>query len=144
VNRRFLRTVTLGVLLASLLITLAACSSHVQSTPEMAQASREDFLYAMRWKRLPMASALMQKELRADFMASFAKLKGLHVTDLRIVDLKTTPAGRQFDVSIEMDYFIDPSVTLKTFSFEQSWQYFEAGESSPPGFRIVTPFPPFP
>ena len=43
-----------------------------------------------------------------------------------------------------MDYTLLPSITLKTFTFDQVWIYTEENETAQGGFFIVTPFPEFP
>ncbi len=47
-------------------------------------------------------------------------------------------------MSVEMDYYLLPSVTIKTFSFDQTWLYFDGEDSEPKGFFVTTPFPDFP
>ncbi len=43
-----------------------------------------------------------------------------------------------------MDYYLLPSVTVKTFSFDQTWVYFNGEDSPQTGFLIITSFPDFP
>jgi hypothetical protein len=52
--------------------------------------------------------------------------------------------GRRFETTIEMDYYILPSITVKTFRFEQTWVLFDGEDPALQGFLIVTPFPEFP
>jgi hypothetical protein len=99
---------------------------------------------AMRWKRFQVAASLMQPEHRGKFMETFKELKDLHIVDVRLVDLKTLAEGRRFETSMEMDYYLLPSVSVKTFNFDQSWVFFDAEDSIVKGFFIVTPFPDFP
>ncbi len=127
-----------------LVMVLAACSAHVQPLGKLAELSRDDFVMAMRWKRFPMAAGLMQQDLRDDFMATFKGLKDIHFTDVRIVDLQTYEEGRRFKTTVEMDYYLLPSVTVKTFTFDQTWVYFEDEDPAKQGFFIVSAFPEFP
>ena len=53
-------------------------------------------------------------------------------------------AGRRIETVVEMDYYLLPSVTVKTFSFDQIWVYTEKSDTSEESFLIVTPFPEFP
>jgi hypothetical protein len=63
---------------------------------------------------------------------------------VRLAKLKSFEAGSRFNATFEMDYYLPPSVTLKTFSFDQTWVYFGEERSARQGFLIVTPFPDFP
>lgn len=99
---------------------------------------------AMRWKRFKVAATLMQTEHRQDFMETFTALKGIHITDIRLIDLIPAEGNRRFDTKIEMDYYLLPSVTVKTFQFDQTWKFFDEENHPLQGYFIVTPFPDFP
>ena len=130
---------------AAILFSLLACSSHLDKpVTEVAEMSRDDFMNALRWKQYKVAAEFMLPENRKDFLATFRKLKDIHITDVRLLDLQETAEGRRFETSIEMDYYLLPSVSVKTFSFSQDWVYFAGEDSSQKGFRIITSFPDFP
>ncbi|NIR95110.1 MAG: hypothetical protein GWO08_16050 [Gammaproteobacteria bacterium] len=127
------------------LFTLLACSSHVQSKGKLAELSRDDFMSAMRWKQYGVAAGMMQhEEDREHFMTTFRELKDLHITDVRLVKSKSFEGGNRINVTLEMDYYLPPSVTLETFTFDQTWIYHGEEGSLNQGFLIVTPFPDFP
>lgn len=129
----------------ALLLILAACSGHVpQPLDKLGEMSREDFISSMRWKQFNLAAVFMQPEYRQDFMETFTPLKDLNITDVRLVDLRMIEQDRRFETTIEMDYYLLPSVSVKTFSFNQTWVYFEGQQQTSPGFLIVTSFPSFP
>ena len=130
---------------AAILFSLLACSSHFDKpVTEVAEMSRDDFMNALRWKQYKVAAEFMLPENRKDFLTTFNKLKDIHITDVRLLDLQETAEGRRFETSIEMDYYLLPSVSLKTFCFTQDWVYFAGEDSSQKGFRIITSFPDFP
>ena len=130
---------------AAILFSLLACSSHLDKpVTEVAEMSRDDFMNALRWKQYKVAAEFMLPDNRKDFLATFRKLKDIHITDVRLLDLQETVEGRRFETSIEMDYYLLPSVSVKTFSFTQDWVYFAGEDSSQKGFRIITSFPDFP
>ena len=130
---------------AAILFSLLACSSHLDKpVTEVAEMSRDDFMNALRWKQYKVAAEFMLPENRKDFLATFRKLKDIHITDVRLLNLQETAEGRRFETSIEMDYYLLPSVSVKTFSFSQDWVYFAGEDSSQKGFRIITSFPDFP
>ena len=131
-----------------LVLMLAACAvqqklEHKQVT-ELGEASRDDFMKSMRWKRFKIAASLIHREHRQDFMATFKPLRDIHITDVRLISLQPAADGRRFETSIEMDYYLLPSVTVKTFRFDQTWVYSDGDGSTPKGFFITTPFPEFP
>lgn len=127
-----------------LVLMLVACSNHVQPVAKIGEMSRGDFMSSMRWKRFKIAASLIQPEHRQAFMATFSTLKDIHITDVRLIDLQTSEEDRRFETTTEMDYYLLPSVTVKTFRFDQSWVYFDGNDPARQGFLIVTPFPDFP
>jgi len=134
-----------GVFASAILLSLLACSSHLDKpVNEVAELSRKDFMNALRWKQYKAAAEFMLPENRKDFLATFNKLKDIHITDVRLLDLQEKAEGRRFETSIEMDYYLLPSVSVKTFTFAQDWVYFAGEDSSQKGFRIITSFPDFP
>jgi predicted ATPase len=134
-----------GFFASAILLSLLACSSHLDKpVNEVAELSRKDFMNALRWKQYKAAAEFMLPENRKDFLATFNKLKDIHITDVRLLDLQEKAEGRRFETSIEMDYYLLPSVSVKTFNFAQDWVYFAGEDSSQEGFRIITSFPDFP
>jgi len=130
---------------SAILFSLLACgSSFDKSVNETGEMSRDDFMNALRWKQYKVAAGFMLPENSKDFLATFNKLKDIHITDVRLLDLQETADGRRFETSIEMDYYLLPSVSVKTFSFDQDWVYFAGDDTQQTGFRIVTSFPDFP
>jgi hypothetical protein len=127
-----------------LVLILAACSSHTKPTEDLGEMSRDDFMNAMRWKRYNVAAGLMQPEYAEDFLKTFRALKDIHIVDVRLIDVKRSAEGYHFETTMEMDYYLLPSVTVKTYSFDQSWQFFGEESSKEQAFFIVSPFPDFP
>jgi hypothetical protein len=128
-----------------LILLVAACGSRVQTPPDkLAEMSRNDFISAIRWKQYQVAASLMKPEFREEFLNTFNPLKDLNIVDVRLVDLKTFQENRRFESTIEMDYFILPSITVKTYIFKQTWVFFNGEDPALQGFLIVTPFPKFP
>jgi len=127
-----------------LVLLLVACSSHVQPTAKLAEMSRDDFMSAMRWKTFKAAASLMLPELRQDFIKTFASLKDIDITDVRLEDLQVSDEGRRFETTVEIDYYLLPSVTVKTFRFDQTWLFMAGDDTELQGFFITTPFPDFP
>lgn len=132
----------------ALMLMLTACAIQekfeLQQTAKLSEMSRDDFMNAMRWKQFDVAGSLMLPEHRKQFMKTFMPLKDIHIIDVRIIYLQPSEQNRRFEMTIEMDYYLLPSVTIKTFTFDQTWVYFEGEDSENKGFLITTPFPDFP
>lgn len=128
-----------------LVVIAAGCTGHGQAPPEkLAEMSRDDFISALRWKQYQVAASLMKPEFRDAFLDTFTALKDIHIVDVRLINLKEFQEGRRFETTVEMDYYLLPSVTVKTFRFQQTWIYFEGEDPALQGFLITTPFPKFP
>lgn len=128
-----------------LMAIVSGCTGSPQAPPDkLAEMSSDDFISALRWKQYQVAASLMKPEFRDDFIATFMALKDIHIVDVRQVNMKTFQEGRRFEATLEMDYYLLPSVTVKTFQFQQTWVYFEGEDPALQGFLITTPFPAFP
>ncbi|MCK4508952.1 MAG: hypothetical protein KAU27_10435 [Desulfuromonadales bacterium] len=127
---------------------LVSCAAHhkfeLQQTAKLGEMSRDDFMNAMRWKQFDVAGSLMVPEHRKHFMKTFAALKDIHIIDVKLTYLLSSEENKRFETTVEMDYYLLPSVTIKTFNFDQTWLYFDEDDSTPEGFFISTPFPDFP
>lgn len=111
---------------------------------KQSESALDDFVYAMRWQQYREASMFMKPEFRKDFLKQFKELKDLTITDVRLMDTVLSEEGKKAEVLIEIEYYLLPSVTLKTFELEQTWTYVEGENLAPGHFQIITPFPPFP
>ncbi len=125
------------------LMVLFGCNT-INSSKQSRQNSLNDFTTAMRWNRFPVAAGLMSPELREDFVNTFEAVKQIHIIDVRVVNMQPKNEGRRLFATIEMQYYLPPSATVKTFRFDQTWDYFDAKDQPLQGFFIVTPFPVFP
>ena len=128
-----------------MVLILVGCSYHEKQVTEIRENSLEDFISALRWKQYQVAASLMQPEFREEFIQTFSAFRDdLHISDVRQVAMQSFEDGRRIETVLEMDYTLLPSITLKTFTFDQIWIYTEESETTPGGFFIVTPFPEFP
>ena len=128
-----------------MVLTLAGCNYHEKQVTEIRENSLEDFISALRWKQYQVAASLMQPEFRQEFIKTFTAFKDdLHISDVRQVAMQSFEQGRRIETVIEMDYTLLPSITLKTFTFDQIWVYTEDSDTAEESFFIVTPFPAFP
>ena len=126
------------------LLFLVACAAPLQPTAKLGEMSRDDFMDAMRWKRFQVAASLMEPAFRKDFLATFAALKEIHITDVRLIDMQPSDENRRFKTTVEMDYYLLPSVTVKTFQFDQTWVFYGEEGQALQGYFVASPFPDFP
>lgn len=103
----------------------------------------DNFIYALRWMQFNAAAAYLKPELREDFLAQFDDIRDLTVVDVRLDEVTLSADGKQIETRLEMDYYLLPSTTIKTFPILQTWNYFESGRAGGE-YLIVTPFPAFP
>ena len=130
-----------GLLLA---LALSACVL-VNPPSQQRKAALDDFMHALRWQRYAEAASHFTGEHRRSFLTRFERIaKDLNVTDVRLQGLQLKDEGRRAEVVLEMDYYLFPSTVLKTLRIEQTWVYFETGDSEFTSFLITTPFPEFP
>ena len=128
----------------TLTLILFACSSHLTPSPKLAELHHKDFAKALRWKQFKVAASHMDADLRKPFLETFNAVKEIDIIDVRLSDIELSEDNRRFEASFEMDYILLPSVTLKTFKFDQTWEFRQ--DANPPygGYVVVTPFPDFP
>ncbi|NJC87039.1 MAG: hypothetical protein FIB02_00660 [Desulfuromonas sp.] len=130
----------------SLFLALALSACTLLAPPEkQRKTALDDFMSALRWQRYPEAATYFTGAHRRAFLDQIDKIsKDLNVTDVRLKRLDLKEDGRRAETSLEMDYYLLPSATLKTLRIDQTWIYFEVSDAESNGFRITTPFPEFP
>lgn len=131
-----------------LLLMLTACGIHQKisqkQTAKLAELTQENFKDAMVWKKFESAAGLMLPEHRKDFMKIFMPLKDIQILAVNTVYVQPFDENRRYDTTIEMEYYLLPSVTVKTFRFDQTWVLFDGEDPTQQGFLITTSFPDFP
>ena len=133
-----------GTFLLSLLLFLMLCGCGVLNSREGdRKAAFDNFTKYLRYQLYPAAASYFAPELRDEFLDRMERVKGLNVTDVRLVRVDVKEDGTRVDARLEMDYYLLPSVTVKTLRIDQVWRH---REDSPEGngFFITTPFPAFP
>lgn len=137
----------IGLLILLLGFGPAGCGLDKLVNPPAQQGEEalDDFVLALRLGEFPAAARHLAAEHRRAFLEQFAALeKDLHIVDVRIREMTVTAEGRRADVSLEMDYFLLPSATVRTFRYDHTWIYFGGNDEQVAHYRIVTPFPRFP
>ncbi|HKL24754.1 MAG TPA: hypothetical protein VJ910_00835 [Desulfuromonadales bacterium] len=126
---------------------LTACGLDKLVHPPAAQGREalDAFVLAMQLEEFSAAAVHLVPDNRQAFLEQFATLdKDLHIIEARIAEMVIGAEGRRAEVALEMDYYLLPSVTVKTFRFDHTWIYYEASGQMPARYQIVTPFSRFP
>jgi len=97
----------------------------------------------IRWHELDKAGAVFPpEELQSEFMRKADSAKGVTVTDFRIKKMECSPEKGEATVILDIDYYREPSVTVKTVEDIQEWKY--VGEKDNKQWRLMTLPPDFP
>lgn len=132
------------ILIGLVVLALTAGCAMLQGPASDSQDTLDDFMYAMRWLKFPAAAACLAPEHRKPFLATFGDLKDLNVVEVQLLSVELSADGRRAETEMEMEYYLLPSATVKTFRFKQTWVYFDPEGMTSPRFLATTPFPPFP
>jgi hypothetical protein len=132
-----------GWFLAVLMVLLLAGGCGLLNSREGdRKAAFDNFVKYLRYQLYPAAGSYFSPELREAFLDQMEEVKGLNVTDVRLVRVDVKEDGERVDTRLEVDYYLLPSVTVKTLRVDQVWRHREdplEGEL----FFITTPFPKF-
>lgn len=97
----------------------------------------------IRWHELDKAGAVFPpEELQEEFTRKADSEKDVTVTDFRIKKMECSPEKGEATVILDIDYYREPSVTLKTVEDKQEWKY--VGENGNKRWRLMTLPPDFP
>lgn len=141
--RKFIRNSLIGLLLCCL--SACALNDLMNSPAEQRQESLDTFVQAMRLGEFKVAASYLTQNNRAAFLNQFEALeKDLTFVETRVEEVTILDEGDKVDVVLELDYFLLPSATVKTFRFDHTWAYVEPGGNQVSGYLIETPFPSFP
>ncbi|NMC74687.1 MAG: hypothetical protein GYA56_10090 [Geobacteraceae bacterium] len=108
------------------------------------EESAKNYNLLMRWDELDKAVLLYPPDsLREEFRRKAQNAKGVKVTDVRVKSQVCSPAKGEATVVVEIEYFREPSVTVRTVEYVQNWRYVEEGKDNrtwrlmtlPPDFR---------
>jgi hypothetical protein len=135
--RKMFRLLVPGVLL------LAACST-IEPPITRFPATADDFFQRLRWGQFQEASEHMAGDYREDFLQEFIPLKDLRITDVRLETSTFREKDQRMVTQAVLEYYLLPSITVKTFRFRQEWALQKDNPHMPGTWVVVTPFPRFP
>ncbi|MGA7826682.1 MAG: hypothetical protein WCA04_03420 [Geobacteraceae bacterium] len=132
------------LLLMVVIALVGGCETMKQKniTMELDQNSKS-YNNMLRWHELDKAALVFPaKELQEEFAAKAKAEKDVVVTDFRIKKSECYPEKGEATVILDIDYYREPSVTVKTVEDVQIWKYI--GKSDNKRWRLMTLPPDFP
>ncbi len=124
---------------SAMLLVLTACRA-LNGTGEDLQRSVSAYNRMQRWQEGSEAVARFVVPLhQPDYLRHATGDQAPHIVDYRIGQLTWQTPGSVALVPVELDYYIPPSVTVKTIVDQQEWHYTEGQ-----GWQITSPPPEFP
>jgi hypothetical protein len=129
------------------LLILSSCASMQESirtariTDEFTTSSK-GYVQIIRWHEFDKTTLIIVDEpLREDFQKRMMAAEQVKVVDYRVKDLDCSPLKGTAEVTVEWDYYIPPSVTIKTVKDPQKWRYVE--DKNRHGWILTTLLPVF-
>jgi hypothetical protein len=141
-ERGFMKNIRL-LLLAALLLIPASCQSVHNSilSDEFATGSK-NYFNMVRWQELDNGPLVFVDDpLREEFKKRVQAAKDVKIVDYRIKNMDCRPLEGLAEVKVEWDYYIPPSIKLKTLVDPQKWRHVEEKERK--GWLLMTLFPEF-
>lgn len=116
----------LRIMLLSVIIALAGGCETIQKNVvanEFEQSSKT-YNKMIRWNELDRADmAFPPPDRREEFKEKVKAAKGVKVTDFRVKSLECNPETGEATVVLDIDYYREPSITVKTVEDVQQWKY---------------------
>jgi hypothetical protein len=131
------------MLLSALLLILSACQAmHISKVEEDFDKGTRSYFRMVRWNELDQAPLYFVDEpLREEFEKRVKGRKEVQIADYRVKYMDCRPEKGEGEVTVEWDYYIPPSVKLKTVEDPQKWHYVEKLEKK--GWMLKTLLPEF-
>jgi hypothetical protein len=133
----------MGLLLLYCLI-MTACAVSNSTIGEGFVKSMESYNKMLRWREIESAGMIyLEPERRDEFMKAAADIKKREVTitDFRILTSECLPDKGTGEVMAEFDYYVLPSIRIKTQSYHQDWVYRDINGHK--GWKLKSGLPPF-
>jgi hypothetical protein len=135
------------LLVSFTLLLLTSCSSWRESMRNSRIADEfvttsKGYVRMIRWHEFDKSTLFyVDDTLREDFQKRVSAIEQLKVVDYRIKNLECWPKKGKAEVTVEWDYYMPPSVTVKTVTDPQKWRYVE--EENRTGWLLTTLLPEF-
>lgn len=118
--------------MCALLLVLPSCQSlrNLRSADSFNDASR-DYIVMVRWHEFDKALlTFADKSVREEFGQRVAAAANVNVVDYRVRSMECQPEKGEAEVTVEWDYYLPPSVRVKTVVDPQRWSYVEENGGS--------------
>jgi hypothetical protein len=131
------------MLLSALLLMLTACQHfHNSNLAEDFDKGTRSYFRMVRWNELDKATLyFVDESLREEFAKRVRESKDVQIADYRVKYMDCRPEKGEGEVTVEWDYYIPPSITLKTVEDPQKWRYMEKEDKK--GWMLKTLLPEF-
>jgi hypothetical protein len=131
------------LIVAALLFLLASCQSIREGRiSEDFTKGEKEYIRMVRWQEMGSTPLYFVNDpLREEFKKRVEDAKDVKIADYRIKYRDFRPGEGKADVTVEWDYYIPPSITLKTVEDAQKWQYFDTDKKK--GWVLMSLFPEF-
>jgi hypothetical protein len=126
-----------------ILITTGACTAvkNFNISDEFEKSSNR-YNRMLRWREMDLAGAAFAAgPIKEEFAARVKAAENVTITDYRIKSQYCIPEKNQAEVIADIDYFVAPSITVKTVQDIQKWEYVE--ENGKKSWRLVSLLPEF-
>ena len=129
--------------MSAAILFLASCQSmHNNKVSEDFDKGTRNYIRMVRWNELDQAPlTFVDDTLRAEFEKRVKAAKDVKISDYREKYTECKPEKGEGELLVEWDYYIPPSIRLKTVVDSQKWRYVEEEERK--GWMLMTLFPEF-
>jgi len=132
------------VFVCFMVAVLSSCAAVTRVSDDLTPAAF-DFAQRLRWKDFNGASRYFDEAAKKHaFVEQFAEMEDLQITDVRVETIDLDESGQRATTRMTLEYFLLPSVSVKTFSFKLDWAYAGLKPNAAESWFIASPFPPFP
>lgn len=131
------------MLIFMLLMGTSACASleAMKAANDFGTSSMK-YNEMLRWHEMTAAGAkYADQSVKDEYIKRALAAKEVNIADYRVEMQDCTPADGIATVIVDIDYFIPPSVTLKTVEDVQKWKY--VGKEGDKTWRLVSLPPEF-
>jgi hypothetical protein len=133
------------ILLLSVLALVGGCETMRNNKISwQLEESTKSYNHMIRWNEVDKTADLFPPDtLREEFRRKVQAAKGVHVTDVRVKSKVCYPKRGEAIVVMDIEYYREPSVTVRTVEDVQNWRYVEEGKDNwiwrlmtlPPDFK---------
>jgi hypothetical protein len=131
------------MILLLILVTTGACAriKTFNALNDFEKSSKR-YNQMLRWHELNLAGSTFGDEsVKEEYAERARAAKGVMIADYRVLSQECNPQKKTAKVVVEIEYYIPPSVTLKTLEDVQKWEYVENNETK--FWRLKTLLPEF-